>query len=95
MLKTYEVMVKKFQIQIQMRDLELEKLTEELREATEKKQLEKTLRQRSFKGVVRYLSNSSLTLTRQFFYLPHRQAVHDTYDEDCKVDLDPAANLLN
>lgn len=89
MLKTYEVMVKKLQIQIQMRDLELEKLTEELREATEKKQLEKTLRQRSFKDVVRYLSNSSLTLTPQFFYLPHRQAVHDTYDEDCKVGFGP------
>lgn len=61
MPKTYEVMVKKFQIQIQLRDLELEKLTEELREDTEKKQLEKTLRQRRFKDVVWYLSNSSLT----------------------------------
>lgn len=104
MLKTYEVMVKKFQAQIQSRDLELEKLREELREATEKKgKLEKTLRQKSFKDAVGYVSNESLTLTPQFFISTVQAAAKAAHDftkliinmmKTAEWDLDAAANSI-
>uniref|UniRef100_A0A0D6R6Z7 Uncharacterized protein n=1 Tax=Araucaria cunninghamii TaxID=56994 RepID=A0A0D6R6Z7_ARACU len=109
MLKTYEVMVKKFQAQIQSRDAELERFREDLREANEKRErLEKKLRQKSLTddsggGHQNLGCLDSSFLTPQFFISVVQAAAKAAHDfaklminmmKAAEWDLDAAANSI-
>eukprot|EP01018_Ginkgo_biloba_P015222 Gb_22635 [translate_table: standard] len=106
MLKTYEVMVKKFQAQIQNRETELEKLREELRQANEKKdKLERRLKQKGFKDAFGLVANHTdgVSLTPQFFIATVQGASKAAHEftklminmmKAAEWDLDAAANSI-
>lgn len=108
MLKTYEVMVKKFQAQIQTRDSELEKLRLELKEAIEKKDnLENKLRKKSFRDFFESsdedIYDPSSLLTPQYFISMVQAAAKAAHDftkvminmmKSAEWDLDAAANSI-